>query len=327
MSDTFFHIAREKELKQEPFAMAFVVNRQIPSSGKPGDKAVITSDGNVEGWIGGGCTQGIVIKEAQAAIQDGKPRLVHISPEGEKIEESGVIPYNMTCHSGGMVKIYIEPVLPKPHILIMGRSHVAMALAKLAKAMGYTVSAMAADADPVSFPTADHYYPTGPLTEEILLPQTFIVVCTQGEQDEIMMEAALRSPIPYVAFVSSRRKANAIFKYLRDVKIPIERLQQVRTPAGMDIGAKIPEEVALSILAQIVQELRSEKEEEAVATPTIDSNSDIYINPVCEVPVKKSTAKHVLEYKGAKVYFCCDGCKHTFEQNPEPYTEKVLARG
>ena len=326
MSDTFFHSAREMERLQEPFAMAFVVNRQVPSSGKPGDKALVRADGSLEGWIGGGCTQGIIIKEAQEAIRDGKPRLINISPQGEVEELPGVTSYRMTCHSGGKVEVYIEPVLPKPHVFIMGRSHVAMALCKLAKAMGYSVSAMAADADAVSFPTADQYYPHGELTEDMLLPQTFIVVCTQGEQDEQMMEAALRSPVPYVSFVSSRRKANVIFKYLREVNIPIERLQQVRTPAGLDIGAKTPEEVALSILAQIVQERHRVKEDEVVDTPQHNTNPDIYINPVCEVPVKKSTAKHVIEHAGAQVYFCCDGCKVSFEQNPEKYTEKVLAR-
>lgn len=322
MFNDFFHIARDLKSKNEPFAMAFVVKRQVPSSGKPGDKALIKVDGTVEGWIGGGCTQGIIIKEAQEAIMDGKARLVNISPNNPNEEKAGVKNYHMTCHSGGSVEVYVEPVLPKPHLLIMGRSHVAMALAKLAKAMGYTLSVMAADADLVTFPTADHYYPAGAITEEMLLPQTFIVVCTQGEQDELMMEAALRTEIPYVAFVSSRRKANAIFKYLRDVKIPIERLQEVRTPAGLDINAKLPEEVALSILAQIVSELRSEK---AVPAAKVELNDDIYINPVCDVPVKKSTAKHILEHEGEKVYFCCDGCKTTFEANPDQYTEKVLA--
>ena len=326
MSDSFFNSAREMERQQEPFAMAFVVNRQIPSSGKPGDKALVRADGSLEGWIGGGCTQGIIIKEAQEAIRDGKPRLVNISPQGEEEEIPGVTSYRMTCHSGGKVEVYIEPVLPKPHIFIMGRSHVAMSLSKLAKAMGYSVSVMAADADPVTFPSADQYYPAGSITDEMLLPQTYMVVCTQGEQDELLLESALRSPVPYVAFVSSRRKANVIFKYLREVQIPIERLQQVRTPAGLDIGAKIPEEVALSILAQIVQERRVAQAEEAIATPATSPNADIYINPVCEVPVKKSTAKHIVEHAGEKVYFCCDGCKHTFEQNPEAYTEKVLAR-
>ena len=326
MSDQFFHLANTLEKQKEAFAMAFVVNRKVPSSGKPGDKALIMEDGSMEGWIGGGCTQGIIIKEAQAAIRDGKARLVHISPNGDKENEKGVVSYRMTCHSGGKVAVYIEPILPKPHILIMGRSHVAMALSKLGNAMGYTVSVMAADADKMSFPTADHHYAPGQLTEEILLPHTYIVVCTQGEQDELLLESALRTEIPYVAFVSSRRKANAVFKYLREANIPIERLQQVKTPAGLDINAKLPEEVALSILAQIVAEKRKEIPEEQGTDTPIQLNEDIYINPVCDVPVKKSTARHVLEHAGQKVYFCCDGCKNTFEKHPETYTEKVLAQ-
>ena len=326
MSDTFFQQAREFQNSHTPFATAYVVNRKVPSSGKPGDKAIITHTGEVKGWIGGGCTRGIVVKEAQEAMREGKARLVSISPD-HKDERSGVISYHMTCHSGGSVEVYIDPVLPKPHIFIMGRSHVGMALAKLSSAMGYQVSAMAADADKVSYPTANQHLEPGKLEEDALTPNTFIVVCTQGEQDEILLENALRSPVPYVAFVASRRKANAVFKYLREVKIPIERLQQIKTPAGLDINAKTSEEVAISILAQIVQVMRDDTQETAAPVPTMEQNPDIYINPVCGVPVQKSTAKHVLEHEGHKVYFCCDGCKVSFENNPQAYTEKVIAAG
>ena len=135
MFNQFLEKAQRLAKNKEPFAIAFVVNRQLPSSGKPGDKAVIEKDGTLTGWIGGGCTRGIVLKEAAAALKDGKPRVVRISPEGPGESRPGVIDYNMTCQSGGMVELYIEPVLPRPHLLILGKSHVAMALSRIGRAM------------------------------------------------------------------------------------------------------------------------------------------------------------------------------------------------
>lgn len=308
---------------QEPFAMAMVVHRKIPSSGKPGDKALIKADGELVGWIGGGCTRGIIIKEGIEAMKDGKPRLVRISPSENLKPVSGVIDYKMTCQSGGEVEVYIEPVLPNPHLIIMGKSHVAMALAKLAKVMGYSISAVARGVDAVIFPEADRLVEEPVLDVELVnKPQTYIVVCTQGEDDEKALENALRTKVPYVAFVSSRRKANGIFRYLRDTGIPVERLQQVKTPAGLNINAKTPEEVAVSILAEIIS-IRREESPNLMVDPSFEKatspEGDLYINPVCGVPVQKSTAKHIIEYKGESYYFCCDGCKVSFEKEPDKY--------
>ncbi|MEZ4954151.1 MAG: XdhC/CoxI family protein [Saprospiraceae bacterium] len=244
MFNEFLNKSNELYSGNEPFAIAFVVNRQVPSSGKPGDKAVIQKNGVITGWIGGGCTRGIVLKEALLSIKDGKPRLVRISPDGQKLEESNIVAYNMTCHSGGAVEIYIEPVLPKPHLLLMGKSHVAMALNKIGKAMDYKVSVISKGADKIIFPGAD-LIEEGDLKAEHILPNTCIVVCTQGENDELALEQAVKSGVPYVSFVSSRRKANAIFRILKQRGVSFEDLKKIKTPAGLDINAKLPEEVAI----------------------------------------------------------------------------------
>jgi xanthine dehydrogenase accessory factor len=323
MFNQFLEEARHLYQSREPFAIAFVVNRQVPSSGKPGDKAVIEKNGKVSGWIGGGCTRGIVVKEAGDAIRDGKPRLVRISPGGELISSlpnPGVKDYNMTCHSGGAVEVYIEPVLPRPQLLIMGKSHVAMALARLGRAMDYTVTVASKAADVEMFPEASAIIAQTELPAGVVHPNTCIVVCTQGENDEDALEQAVLSDAPYVAFVASRRKANAIFHTLRQRGISFDQLKRVRTPAGMDIKAKLPEEVAISILAEIIHFIRSD--EGAISADTEGASaadSDIFINPVCNIPVSKSGAKHVIEYKGENYYFCCDGCKATFEEEPEKY--------
>ena len=323
MFHQFLHTTQSLYQSKEPFAIAFVVNREVPSSGKPGDKAVITKDGKITGWIGGGCTRGIVLKEALDAIKTGKPRLVRISPSGEVESKPGVMCYPMTCHSGGSVELYIEPVLPKPQLLIMGKSNVAMALAKLGKAMDYPVTIAAKAIDKTGFGEVDRIIEKG-LKKGDVSANTCIVVCTQGENDEDALEQALKSDASYVAFVASLRKANAIFHTLRQRKITFEQLKKVKTPAGLNINAKLPEEVAISILAEIIQFIRKEDTE----LPILKKNAtkeesaemeDLFINPVCNIPVQKSTAKHVIKYKKKDYYFCCDGCKVSFEKEPAKY--------
>ena len=152
MFDDFLDKAARLRSRGESFAIATVVRYEAPISGKPGDKAIIDSGGKIWGWIGGGCAQPAVIKEALKAIADAKPRLVRISPSPNPAAPDGVLEYAMTCHSGGAVDIFIEPVLPKPQILILGRSVVAQALAKLGAAAGYAVAVLAADASRENFP-------------------------------------------------------------------------------------------------------------------------------------------------------------------------------
>jgi xanthine dehydrogenase accessory factor len=153
MFDQFLSKADELLAKDQPFAVAVVVRYQAPISGKPGNKAIIFPDGKMWGWIGGGCAQPVVVKEALKALADGQPRLIRISPSSSP--EEGIVDYAMTCHSGGTLDIFIEPVFPKPHILILGRSPVAASLTKLAKAVNYTVSVAAPGADRENFRDPD----------------------------------------------------------------------------------------------------------------------------------------------------------------------------
>jgi xanthine dehydrogenase accessory factor len=321
MSNDFLQQYKELTLEKVPFATAIVVNRIEPSSGKPGDKAIILQDGTIKGWIGGGCTRGIVLKEALLAIQQGKPRLVNISPDAKAATTQGVVSYNMTCQSGGSVSVYIEPVLPKPHVLIMGKSHIAMALAKLGKATGYEVTVLAKGLEKEGFPTADKLIEDDRLEPSVITPNTYIVVCTQGENDALALGQAVKSGADYVSFVSSYRKASAIYSELRKQGITFDQLEKIKTPAGLKINAKLPEEVAVSILAEIISTLRdSKKELGAESKLNLD---EYFINPVCNVPIQKSTAKHIIPYKGIDYYFCCDGCKVSFNLEPEKYAIKA----
>ena len=176
MFDQFLKKADELLASEQSFAIAVVVRYESPISGKPGNKAIIFPDGRIWGWIGGGCAQPVVAKEALKALADGQPRLIRISPSASP--EEGIVDYTMTCHSGGTLDIYIEPVLPKPHLVILGSSPVAITLTKLAKAINYTVSVAAPEADRESFPDADLLQTDLDLRGLKITPQTLIVVST-----------------------------------------------------------------------------------------------------------------------------------------------------
>lgn len=330
MHKSFLDKAASLSANNVPFATAHIVRRKNPSSGKPGDKAIITQEGNIYGWIGGGCTRGIVLKEALLAMRDRKPRMVFISPDAKEATSDATRIYNMTCQSGGEVEVYIEPVMPQPQLLIFGSSHIAMALAKLAHTMEYQVQAVMSSVDSSLFPGADQVHELAKFDGKDLIALPYVIVCTQGEGDADALAKALRLDAPYLAFVASRKKANGTYRELRAKGFEFKQMAHIKTPAGLDIGAKTPYEVAVSILAEIIQDFRQPKEEEGdmntkETAPVEMKNEDYYINPVCNIPVLKASAKHVLEHEGEKVYFCCDGCKVSFEKTPGEYLSKAGA--
>jgi xanthine dehydrogenase accessory factor len=316
MFDQFLHRAGELLAKGEPFAVATVVRYEAPISGKPGNKAIVQADGKLWGWIGGGCSQPVVIKEALKALADGQPRLVRISPSSSP--EHGVVDYTMTCHSGGTLDIFIEPVLPKPHVLILGRSPVAQALAKLAKIVGYAVWVAAPDADPETFPDVDLVQTNFDLAQLQIKPNTFIVVSTQGESDEEALEAALQTLSSHVAFVASKIKAGKVRGYLKERGVAADRLAQLRAPAGLDIHASSPEEIAVSILAEIIHTRKTVAitPEAAPLQPVV---SDTAKDPICGMTVSIASTKHKSDFAGQTYYFCCAGCKQAFDTQPRKY--------
>ncbi len=303
-------------------AIASIVRREAPTSGKPGDKALITPNGEVKGWIGGGCTKGIVIKEALEAIEQQTPRLVKIQPGMDAPDLPGVKNYKMTCMSGGIVEVYIEPIMPVTQIHIFGRSHIARALCEIGAAAGFNINVISELADVDMFPSASSITMLSDFELGQQLNNDYVIVCTQGEDDEKNMKAAIESRPRYLAFVASKRKSDTLFMNLEVGGMKKEDLAGIKTPAGLDINAKTPEEVAISIIAEIIKVKRSDEypvQEKTEKTAEQKLDDDLYINPVCKIPIQKSTAKHVLEYEGEKVYFCCDGCKVSFEKDPKAY--------
>lgn len=338
MYDRFLKKADELLASGEPFAVAVVIHREGPSAGKPGDKAVITADGKLWGWVGGGCTQPVVIKEALKVLADGRARWIRISPGASPGSDAaqGVIHYPMTCYSGGTLDIFIEPVTAKPRLVILGRSPVARTLARLAAAVDFSVSVAAPEATAETFPDADLLLDDLRVDGVKIDAQAFVVVSTQGEEDEEGLQQALSTPADYIAFVASRKKAEKILESLARRGATEESLKRVHAPAGMAIGAKSPEEIAVSILAEIVQikasrspmarrevdqtRLGEEMPENTPATSASPQNTPKEAtDPICGMTVETAGAKHTSEYKGNRYYFCCAGCKQKFDEQPQKY--------
>ena len=257
-------IISAKKAKGERFALATVVRTVSMTAAKAGAKAVVLPDGTIsEGWIGGGCARAAVLKAAKEALADGQVRLVSIQP-ADLLDEKGVAPGDErdgvrfaknTGPSQGTMDIFVEPVLPRPEIIVCGSSPVAVAIADLGRRLGYAMTAAAPAAEQSAFADVEHRI------EGYALPvasegSRFIVVSTQSRGDEAALQAALSVEADYVAFVGSRRKADTLKAKLRDRGVDAARLAGLRSPAGLDIGAITPEEIALSIIAEIVRHRR-----------------------------------------------------------------------
>lgn len=329
MLDQFLLTSLELRKKQEPFAIAIVVRREAPTSGNAGDKAIVNKFGDIIGWVGGGCVRSIIIKEAEDAMKTGKSRLVRIGRSINNTQQDAVMQYKMTCQSEGTVEVFIEPVLPIPHLVVMGKTAIAKALVKLAKASGFKVTAVAADAKIDTFEKPDELITRYNLDQVNTTTATSIVVATQGEQDEVALEQAIAKPHGYIGFVSSRKKGITVKDYLINAGGNESMITAIKAPAGIDIHAKSPEEVAISILAEVIA-IKSNAPGIAGFTQFDDTRQEagkpkFYINPVCGVPVDINNPKHIIEYNTEKVYFCCDGCKTKFELEPEKYMTKAKA--
>lgn len=278
-----------------PFVVALVVNHESPISGKSGDRAIVTADGNLWGWVAGGCSQSIIIEEALNVLQEGAPKMIRISPEPENSKDN-VMKHKMTCHSGGTLDVYLEPVVPRPQVVILGNSAIAGKLVGLAQVLDYDV-----------FTTHD--------AQKINSSgNVCAIVATQGDGDETALEQALSLKPVYLGFVASRKKAEVVKRILADRGISEKQLNAIIAPAGLDIKARSPEEIAISILAEIVMVLR-EKNTRVEQTPV----SEKAIDPICGMTVKVEGARHTFEYQGTNYYFCCEGCKDIFSREPEKY--------
>jgi xanthine dehydrogenase accessory factor len=322
MFDNYFAKAHELTQQGSAFATATVVRAERPTSGKPGDKAIITADGKMYGWIGGSCAQPTVVREAQRALADGESRLIRLSPDpSAQTPRPGLHDVAMTCFSGGTLEIFIEPQQPRPQLLIVGNLPAARALAELGQAMNYRVQMVDPAHDPDVLPDA-HVVTDLRRIPQLVSSETYAVVATHGQYDEPALELLLRTPVRYIGLVASRRRGDEVKNYLAGMGLEAGTLERVRAPAGLHINARRGDEIALSIMAEIVQvryaaQPPSEPSEEPAPT-------QIAIDPVCQMEVEVATAVHMHEHDGTLYYFCCPGCKGRFARNPAKFLNAAV---
>src|SRR5271168_3959858 len=238
--------AAELASQGKPFAIATVVRVEGSSSARRGSKAIIDPFGKLLlGWVGGGCAESAVRSEAISCIETERPRMITVDMSDEQL---GV---GMPC--GGTMDIFIEPVLPKPELLIVGHGRIAETLATLGDLMGFTITVNDPAAERSAFPQAEKLVTEDfDLTETPIGPKSFVVIATQHKRDHLWLQKALEGKAAYVALIASRHRAKLVLEYLREGGLPEEKIATVWAPAGLDLGASTPEEIALSVISQMV---------------------------------------------------------------------------
>jgi xanthine dehydrogenase accessory factor len=323
--------AAELRRRGQAFALATVVWRQGPSSGQQGARAIITADGELHGWIGGACAEPVVLREARQVIAAGVPRLLLLGSPGQfggtaqfgsTAQLGPAVPDGMTvvpisCQSEGALEVYIEPVLPVPHLVVVGRSPMASTLTELASALGWNAQLM--DGGDFSAANADE--------------RSMVVVATQGHGDEEAVEQAVAARPVYLGLIGSHRRGAAVLGYLADRGVPGQQLDRVRVPAGLDLGRTSHREIAVAVLAELVQlraagALSSAAARAAAGGVAAAGGADApagpaeAVDPVCGMTVTAGPASHPLEHDGVIYYFCRAGCRRAFEQDPAAYLKK-----
>jgi len=292
--------AVELARRDEDFVLATVVWRQGPSSGQQGSRAIVMASGQVLGWIGGACAEPVLVREALRALDEGQPRLLALGTTDELIDTpEGVTAIAISCQSDGALQVFIEPFVAAPHLVVVGRSPMAQTLSQLARDLGWNSELI----EGAEFSTA------------AISSRSIVVVATQGHGDEEIIEQAVAASPAYLGVVGSRRRGEALRGYLQDRNISQELIDSIRVPAGLDLGRTTHREVAVAVLAELV-ELRATGElgrrHELAATPTTEA-----IDPICGMTVTADDTSYPLEMDGVTHYFCCPGCRVRFETDAE----------
>ena len=327
MIDEFHSKLQELDGKGIPYATATVVRAEKPTSGKPGNKAIITIDGTLFGCVGGSCAQPTVIREAKIAMREDTSRFIRLSTENDpSAPRDGMIQFPMTCYSEGALEIFIEPHLPQPQLLVIGTMPVARSLMQLGQVMQYQVIALDPENLGVDLPHATQVLDNLGAVLQVVRPQTYVVVASHGNYDEAALQHVLQAKPHYVGLVASRKRFESVAEYLKSQGFSDEDLASLKAPVGLDIAAQRPDEIALSIMAEIVEHRRRTAKSIdwetylSAAVQEVDRTTPkVAIDPVCGMEVEIEKAKASYEYEGQMIYFCCNGCKLTFSKNPEQY--------
>ncbi len=306
IADDVLELLREHAANGTPCALATVVRVEPPASARPGDKAVITADGRLRGWIGGSCSEPVVRREALRALAEGTPQLVRIvaAEEVRQSRRRGELTIATTCPSGGSLDIFIEPRLPRPLLLVFGESPAAETLARLGEITGFRTR-IVSQAGLAALTVADE--------------DTWAVVATMGHYDEDALEAALGHPGLDVSLIASTRRAAAVREALLARGLNDETLGRLRTPAGKVRGV-VQEEIALLALAEVVTARQKRvRRSAAPAAPAVVFATD----PVCGMTVDPLTSAHSLVVGDKQYWFCSARCLAAFEKEPARYLSPI----
>lgn len=315
MNREILELAASLHRRHRPFVMATVVWVRGPSSGRQGGTALIEADGTVHGWIGGACAEPTVLREARRVLNDGEARLMYLGP-AEDLDghtRDGVVAVPIACASEGALEVFMEPVLPRPHVVVIGRSPAVRTLARLVVGLDWRATVVDDGGGSVDVPEeATVMASLAEIAEAGIDGATAVVVATQGHYDEPALEAALATDAPYIGLVASRSRSESVLGYLRDRGHTDEALRRIHTPAGLDLGHIEHREIAVAVLAELVAIRASggiagpvPAEDIAAAMTAVD--------PICGMTVDTTTARFTTEHDGATVYFCCPACKKTYE--------------
>jgi xanthine dehydrogenase accessory factor len=286
------HRADELRAARTPFVVATVVRAQRPASVHSGDAALVLGDGTIEGFVGGACAEQSVRLHALRALETGEALLLRILPgEDEAPAVEGAVTVQNPCLSGGSLEIFLEPMLASPRVLVVGDTPIAAALVRLGSGLDLAIGGEGEPAE-------------GDLA---------LVVAAHGHDELPALRSALGAGVPYVGLVASRVRGEAVRAELQEEGVAVSALE---TPAGLDIGARTPEEIALSILARIVAVRRGRQPVAVRVVAPEEPAVDSAIDPVCGMAVAAVDSTPHVAHEGQVVYFCCDGCRATFEQDP-----------
>lgn len=309
-------LARDLSTAHEPYVRATVVWTRKPSSGNVGDVAIIGLDGSLHGWIGGACAEPVVSAQAREVFEKGIPRLIFLGPEGES-GRSDTHTVAMSCASEGALEIFMEPVIPQPHVVIVGRSPAVGKLARLLDVMEWSVTVL------------DEEGKGGDLLRDLTVVSQFsdidsdlpsaVVVATQGHYDEDALEWAVSTDASYIGLVASKKRAAALLDYLRALSTPDDQIARIRVRTGVDLGFVDHSEIAVSILAELVGERAAGglRRGGGVQMAPVAATA---VDPVCGMSVEIEGARFTHDHFGETVYFCCPGCRTVFIADPDEYT-------
>lgn len=307
LAEDVFDRAEELRQRGERFVVATVVRIEPPSSARAGDKALITTDGKLWGWVGGSCSEALVRREALRALGDGQPRLVKIAPQEAPEHLPGVVAHISTCPSAGSLDVFIDPQMPRPRLLVVGDTPAAHRLVRLGATMGFKTCAVHPGATAADFPEADQVVDALDLTAVAPDGMTWCVVATMGHYDEDAIQALLGYDVAYIGLIASRRRAATVLDVLGGRPGVTQReLERIRRAADRSVGGS-QEEIALATLAEIVAERRARQSPGPVKLP------EVAVDPVCGMAVEVDGAMHRWRSGETTYYFCSAGCMDAFK--------------